>query len=76
MTSLIGQQIIAIHILPNISRSKGSKPDNKIWSVNKIQHEKYFVEKSYTKCDGEASSRSFYKKLKLGISLDQQFEML
>ena len=26
MTSLTGQQIIAIHILPNISRSKGNQP--------------------------------------------------
>ena len=29
-----------------------------------------FLEKSYTKCAGEASRRSFYKKLKLSISLD------
>ena len=30
-----------------------------------------FLEKSYTKCGGEASSRPFSEKLKLFISLDQ-----
>ena len=35
-----------------------------------------FLEKSYPKCDGEASSRLFYEKSKLCISLDQQPEML
>ena len=34
------------------------------------------LEKSYTYCGGEASPRSFYKKSKLSISLDQQSEML
>ena len=31
-----------------------------------------FLEKSYTKCDGETSPRHFSEKLKLGISLDQE----
>ena len=35
-----------------------------------------FLEKSYTKYDGEASSRSFCKKSKLSKSLDKQSEML
>ena len=30
-----------------------------------------FLEKSYTKCGGETSSRPFSEKLKLSISLDQ-----
>ena len=30
-----------------------------------------FLEKSYTKCDGETSPRPFSEKLKLTISLDQ-----
>ena len=30
-----------------------------------------FLEKSYTKCDGETSSRPFSEKLKLSISLNQ-----
>ena len=32
-----------------------------------------FLEKSYTKCGGETSHRSFYEKVKLSISLDQSF---
>ena len=35
-----------------------------------------FLEKSYTKCNGEASPRLFYEKSKLSISLDQQSKML
>ena len=35
-----------------------------------------FLEKSYTKCGGETSSRPFSGKLKLGISLDQQSKVL
>ena len=30
-----------------------------------------FLEKSYTKCDGETIPRPYYKKSKLSISLDQ-----
>ena len=35
-----------------------------------------FVEKQHTKYGGEASTNTFYKKLKLSISLDQQSEVL
>ena len=35
-----------------------------------------FLEKSYTKCDGETISRSFSKKSKLSISLDQNYRVL
>ena len=35
-----------------------------------------FLENSYPKCGGETSSRPFYEKSKLRISLDQQPEML
>ena len=35
-----------------------------------------FVEKSYTKCGGETIPRSFSKKSKLSISLDQWSEVL
>ena len=38
---------------------------------------KNILEKSHTKCDVETSSRPFFpKKLKLSISLDQQFKVL
>ena len=33
-----------------------------------------FLEKSYTKCVGEASLRPFYKNSKLSISLDRRSE--
>ena len=35
-----------------------------------------FLQKLYTACGGEASSRPFYKKSELSISLDQQPELL
>ena len=35
-----------------------------------------FLEKSYTRCGGEASPRPFYKKSKLNISLNERSEML
>ena len=35
-----------------------------------------FLEKSCTKCVGEASSGPFHKKSKFSISLDQQSEMI
>ena len=35
-----------------------------------------FLEKPYTKRGGEVSPRTFYKKLKFSIPLDQQPEML
>ena len=50
---------LTVHVLPNISRSKGN------------QAMKLDLEKSYTKCDKETSPRPFSGKLKLSISLDQ-----
>ena len=41
-----------------------------------LHHKNSFLEKSCTKCGGEASPRPFYKKSKLSISLDQQSKML
>ena len=35
-----------------------------------------FLEKSYTKCGGEAIPRPFSEKPKLRISLDQQLKLL
>ena len=35
-----------------------------------------FLEKTYTKCGGETSPRSFFKKSKWSISLDQQSEII
>ena len=70
MTSQSGKQTIAIHILVNISKSK----DNQTMKFGQwIEYDmtKTFFEKSYTKCSGESILRTFSKKSKLTVSLDQ-----
>ena len=57
MTSQTGQQVIAIHILPNISRSKGSQR-MEFGQLIEYQMRNIFLEKSYTKCDRETSPES------------------
>ena len=45
--------------------------DNEKWSVNKIYNMRnIFLQKSFTKCDGEIVLRSFSKNSKLNVSLD------
>ena len=73
MTSQTGKLIISIHILTNISRSKGKQT---IKFGQLIDMRNSFLEKSYTKCCGEVGPTPVYKKLKSTISLDQQSEML
>ena len=75
MMSQTGQKIITIHILLNIS---GNKSNQTIRFVQLIKYNmiNIFLEKSYTKCCGEATPRPFYEKSKFNISLDMQFEML
>ena len=75
ITSHIGQHIITILKLFNISRSKGNQT-MKFGQLIEYKMRKNFLEKSYTKCGGEASPKPFYKKSKLSTSLDQQSEML
>ena len=70
LTSQPGLQTIAIHILPNISRSKGNKT-MKFGQLIECSMRNIFLEKSSTKCGGETSPRLFSEKLKLSISLDQ-----
>ena len=70
MTSQRGLQTIAIHILPNISRSKGNQT-MKFDQLIEYNMRNIFVEKSYTKCAGETIPRPLSKKSKLSISLDQ-----
>ena len=62
--------MIAIHILSNISRSKGNQK-MKFGQLMEGNMRKSFLEKSYTKCGGETSPRLFSEKLKLSISLNQ-----
>ena len=74
MTSQPGKQIIAIHILPNISKNKGKthvmeqKMEYKMRNIS--------LEKSYTKRGRKTISRPFSKKSKLSISLNQYSKFL
>ena len=60
MASQAGKQIIVTHLLPNISRSKDNKT-MKFGQLIECNMRNIFLEKSYTKCGGEASTRPFYK---------------
>ena len=68
MTSQPVKQTIVIHILPNISRSKGNQP-MKFGQLIEDNMRSIFVEKS--KCGGGTIPRSLTKKSKLSISLGQ-----
>ena len=61
MTSQPGWQAIAIHILPNISRSEGNQT-MKFGQLIEYNMRNIFVENSYTKCGGEPIPRLFSKK--------------
>ena len=60
MTSEAGQQISTIHILPNISRSKGNKAMI-FFQLIEYNMVNTFIEKLYLKCGGKASPRPFIK---------------
>ena len=70
MMSQPGKQAIAIHILPNILRSK-SNQETKFGQLTEYNLRNIFLEKSYTKCSGETITSPFSKKTELNISLDQ-----
>ena len=74
LTSQTAKQMIAMHILPIMSSSKG----NQVVEFGQLidYNKRYIFLKSYTKCDGEASPRPFYKKARSSVSLDQQSETL
>ena len=71
MTSQPGYQIIAMHILTNISRSKTNQAMMKSDQLIEYNMRNIFLEISYLKCGGETILRSFSKKSKLRISLGQ-----
>ena len=71
MTSQIGKQTIAIHVLTNISRSKGNQA-MKFSQLVEYNMRNIFLEKPSKKWDGETNPRCYSKKSKLSISLDQQ----
>ena len=64
--------IIRIHILLNISKSKGNKTMKFVQLIG-YNMSNNFLEKSYTKCCGETSPRPFCENSKLSTTLDQQF---
>ena len=70
MTSQPGKQTIAICILPNISGRKGNQT-LKLGQLIEYNMRNIFLKKSCTKCGGETIPRTFFKKSKLSISLDQ-----
>ena len=70
MTSQPEKQTIAMHILPNISRSK-SNQTMKYGQLMKYNKRNTFIERLYTKYGGETIPRPFAKKSKSGKSLDQ-----
>ena len=59
-----GKQTIAIYILPNISRRKGSQTVKFGQSIE-YRMRNIFLEKSYTKSGGETIPIPFFKKSKL-----------
>ena len=65
MTSQPDEQTYSIHILPNISRSKGNETIGQL--LDNVRN--IFVEKAYTKCREQTILRPFSKKLKLSRSL-------
>ena len=74
MTSQPGEKQLQ-YTLRNISRSK-SNQTMKFSQLIEYNMRNIFLEKSCTKCGGEAISRPFPEKSKLRISLSQQSEFL
>ena len=70
MTSQPGKEMIVIHILPNILKSKGNKT-MKFGQLIEYNMRNNFLEKSCTKCFKETIPGSFPKTSKLSISLNQ-----
>ena len=70
MTSQPGEQTTKIHVLANISKSKGNQAI-KFGQLTEYNMRNNFLEISYTKCDGETIPRPFSKYKKLSIYLDQ-----
>ena len=75
MMSQPGKRTNAIHILPNMSRSKGNQT-MKVGQLIENDTENMFLEKSYTKCGGKTSPIFFSKISKLIISLNQWSKVL
>ena len=64
MTSQTEEQTTIIHLLPDISWSKGNQT-MKFLQLIKYDMKYLFVAKSYTKWGGENSLRPFFKNIKI-----------
>ena len=62
LTSQLGLQTVVMHILPNISRSKGNRTI-KFGQLMECDMRNIFLEKLYSKCVGKTSARLFSEKL-------------
>ena len=71
MTLQLETEIFSIHILLNISRTKGIQTVTFFFQLIKYNMRNIFLEKSYIECIGETAPRTSSKKSKLSISLDQ-----
>ena len=70
LTSQSGKQTIVIHLMPNISRSKGNQ-EITFGQLIEYNMRNIFLEKSYEQCGGETNPKLFSKKSKRSISLVQ-----
>ena len=75
MASQPEKQVIAIHILSNISGNKGNKI-MKFGNSIGCNMRNIYLEKSYTKYDGKTIPRLISKNLKLSVSLHQKSKVL
>ena len=64
MASSDGKQILTIHILPNISRTKGNQT-MKFGQLIELNVKNIYLEKLCTKYDGKIIYRSVFKKIKI-----------
>ena len=74
MTFITREQKFTIHILPDISRNKGNQT-MKFGQLKQYNMRNIFG-KYGTKCIEEASPKSFSKRSKMSVFLDQLYEIL
>ena len=66
MTPQAGEKTIAIHVLPNICRSKGNQ-SLKFGQLIQFNMRNIFLEKPYSKYRGETIPRPFSTKIKIEL---------
>ena len=66
-----GKQILTMHILPNISKSKRNQIMKFGQLIEYNMTNIFFFEKSFIKCVGESNPRPFSKNQNWAFALDQ-----